>query len=1090
MAFNLIEIYKKKLQPTLSRLNVVEQARALPQFVESKIPGGFEGAKQRISQSKADDFVFNIPRLTQSLQKSPVVQNIKPLKKSIQAVDYGANRFGNYLQNTYYESLKDIPKALSGITNPKPIEFAGTKTTPNQSRALNVGRLGFDILGSIPDPSDLLFGSYNASKGALTKYGQGERDPMKLADAAIKSASLESTPGLGEALQAKGGLKDIANIAEFPIILGAGFASSRKSAKSSMKVALDNEKRIEELVGASKNWRILPQENQIGFIQNLREVGELVIPDVVNNKAFRKATSTDPDLWIKTTSRFLEEALTAAKNPDKLSNFGFQTKPLRRLDTKTPPISREIKDTVEHVVKSSDIPVTSKVHLFDYIRTPEPVLNKIGLGDEAKLLRKADEAYKASLKEEIPRITEWAKRVPQEGASQRIFKYLDGQDIKLEGEELKVANEIKTYLKQWADKLGLPEDKRIASYITHIFEQDFIKKEFDPEVAKLIENRIPGSVYDPFLEKRLGQLGYVEDTWKALEAYVKRATRKYNFDPALKRLQESSKDIPLENQKYIQNVASKINLRPSTVDNLLDNFIKSSPVGYKFGQRPTAYLTGKGRRWIYRATLGLNVGSAVRNLTQGVNTYAKLGEKYTLWGYTELASKMANKNLDELYRVGVLDDNIIQDRNFHAVKKAAEKVDEVLWTFFDMAEKINRGSAYFGAKRKALAKGVSEEEAIEYAKKIVRDTQFTFGKVDTPVALSGDITKTLFQFQSFGLKQAEFLGGMVRNKDIAGLARYTGASIAALYSIGNLIGMDWKEFIPFYQNFSEGKMPTPPIIQVGKSLAATPGLLSEDEQKQDNAKRELGKLAGLTIPAGTQIKKTIGGLKTVGKGISETAKGRVRSPVDQTATNYVRGALFGEYNLPEMQEYYDKKRKPLGESQSELVKSVSSSERKNTYGKIIATREENAADDEVKEQVRGDGQVRSSKRKVFYYDEESDEVKSIPLQRDLKLPKMSGNETIDKELLKDYKSTLTKKQGDVMDLYKLGYMSAEEASKWYNTLEAFKDQVSKRTKKSGGAKKAKYVPFNPPKAKSRTSSRPKLKLLGQESVKITAPSIN
>jgi hypothetical protein len=83
------------------------------------------------------------------------------------------------------------------------------------------------------------------------------------------------------------------------------------------------------------------------------------------------------------------------------------------------------------------------------------------------------------------------------------------------------------------------------------------------------------------------------------------------------------------------------------------------------------YATRAIRQIVYRGTLGLNIGSAVRNLTQGANTYAKLGGKYTLVGYTKLALKLASNNLDEVYDGGVLNDNLIQSARSASTKKAS-----------------------------------------------------------------------------------------------------------------------------------------------------------------------------------------------------------------------------------------------------------------------------------------------------------------------------------------------------------------------------------------------------------------------------------
>ncbi len=544
-----------------------------------------------------------------------------------------------------------------------------------------------------------------------------------------------------------------------------------------------------------------------------------------------------------------------------------------------------------------------KVNILDYFRTPDRVFKKIGLENESKLLRKGYDTYKSDLKLELDKVSEWSKRVPNEGSSERIFRALDGEKIKLEGNELVVAKEIRDYLKVWADKLDLPYEGRITKYIPHIFEKGEITTEFDPEIAKMIESKVPGSVYNPFMQKRIGVDNYVVDTWRALDAYIKRATRKVNIDPALDKISEASNKLDLESFNYVKKYIDKVNLRPTETDSLIDNGVKTI-FGTKYTNRPTAYLTGKLRMTISRALLGLNPGSAVRNLSQGSNTYANLGEKYTIKGYLGL---LKNGNMEELYKAGVLDD-AIADRNISAVKLKWQKVDDVLFKLFDWTEKINRGSAFFGAKAKGLDKGMTEEQAIEFAKKMVRDTQFTFGSIDTPVAVNNDLMKTVTQFLSYGMKQVEFLGEKIQAKDVVGLMRFTGAQLLYIYTIGKLIGMDWKEIIPITRF-------DPPAIKLAKNIK---NVISPNQYTSRG--EALVDTATMIIPAGSQAKKTLQGLGTVNRGYSKTPSGNVRFPVEKSTSNYIRGGLFGQWNLPEAQEYFKTDGSPMGKNQSKIVK--------------------------------------------------------------------------------------------------------------------------------------------------------------------------
>lgn len=586
-------------------------------------------------------------------------------------------------------------------------------------------------------------------------------------------------------------------------------------------------------------------------------------------------------------------------------------------------------ESLGQTISKGNIDVKKKVNLLDYIRTPDRVLKKIGLEKEAGLLRRQYDKYIKELPQEIDKVTAWSKRVSKIGNA-KIFNYLDGDTtINLTPEEMQVASEVKAYLKEWAEKLKLPEDKRISHYITHIFEPDFIQKEFDQDLANIIKDKVPGSVYDPFLEERLGKKGYIEDTWRALDAYVKRATRKYNMDVALKPLAKKAEGLEQSQYDYVKKYIDRVNLRPTKLDNLVDNTIKSV-IGYKLGQRPVTSLTRTARQMIYRGALGLNVGSAVKNLTQGVNTYAKLGEKYTIKGYYDLLTK----GTKELIENGALGQDIIQDRALSSTRKFWEKFDRKLFYLFDSVEKINRGAAYYGGKSKALAMGMSENEAIEYAKKLVRDTQFTFGSIDTPVALQSDIAKLLAQFQTYTLKQGEFLAEMAHTKDYAGLMRYSLGSLAIAATIGKAIGMEWKDFIPMLRFGAPPAIKAP--LEIGKTIIGARdkwGNIPSMEQRG----RSISNALVPYVPAGVQSKKTYEGLRDTIQGYSESPSGRIRYVLPYTMGTKIQGGIFGTYATPQAKEYHNKERSVLGAKQSDTIKALK--DKAAAYNRIMSKRE-------------------------------------------------------------------------------------------------------------------------------------------------------
>lgn len=563
---------------------------------------------------------------------------------------------------------------------------------------------------------------------------------------------------------------------------------------------------------------------------------------------------------------------------------------------------------------SRNIPKVAKVHFFDYLGTPEFVLEKLGLQRGAELLQEAKETAADLKTEALNKVQSWKSEV--EAATKgdplskvRIFRYLDGEARIVKSEmsptELKVAGEIKEYLQGWASRLGLPEDHQISNYITHIFDKESIPTSVesvfdDPELAEIMNTTPAKSVYDPFLQARMGKKGYKQDVWAALDAYVKRGTRKEAMDPALEAITDMAKKLDGKSYQYVVNLTHRINMRPTELDDLLDSFLTQHVVGNKFTSRPTAYLTSKLRNIFYRGTLWANLSSPLRNLSQGANTYAKLGERYTIVGYAKLFGKMASNNLQELYDSHILDDSYIQDKKLGVYKTLLQKADPVMYSMFTASEKINRGAAYFGAKSKALAQGLSEEQAIKYAKRIVRETQFSFSSVDTPVALNSDIAKTVAQLQTYNVKQTEFFARMLKDKDFAGLTRWTLASFAFLFSIGKLFGMSPSQLLP---SIGLGGSPTVGLVSDLGTLI-NPGA---NAQSKSTAKNDLGTKTWQLIPGGGQLRKTLQGIAAYNRGKDVTATGKTRYVIPHTLGSFLQASMFGKSSLPEAQAYYNKK---------------------------------------------------------------------------------------------------------------------------------------------------------------------------------------
>ena len=569
--------------------------------------------------------------------------------------------------------------------------------------------------------------------------------------------------------------------------------------------------------------------------------------------------------------------------------------------------------TLEQITKDyyPKINVKQKVGIHDFFRTPDRVLRKMGLGPEYDLLDNSYRNYQIELPAHLDVLKDWMKRATQKGANERIFDYLDGKakESILSPVEKDIVGEIKTYLRDWADRLNIPMDERISHYITRLFDSEEIKMEFDPDLARIITDKVPGGVYDPFLVQRIGRMGYKRDAWLALEAYVKRAVRKANMDPALERLKGKADTLEKTQYDYVKNYLDDVNMRPTMAEEWANNSIKTF-FGYRWGDRPALSMTNAARMMIYRGALGLNIKSAIRNLTQGINTYAKLGEKYTIIGYTKLLTGQFDRK--EIAQIPAITGNIVEKR-LSSKPTVMEKLDYGLFAAMKVAEYTNRVSAYLGAKAKAIAEGKSEYEAVKYAEKIVKDTQFSYTSIDTPRALRGPFMKTILQFGSYAIKQSEFMIELAKSKDIPGMIRFTLATGLTMYTLGKSLGIDWEDVVPlsYFTNLlgwgKGGRFGGPAVLQLPKAaFGEVSDALTKGSVDPLKSGKNMLNASLIFLPGGIQGKRIYDGLNTY-------YTDDFKESIERTPLNMGKAMILGKQSITnkgeEIRGIYDKAKK-------------------------------------------------------------------------------------------------------------------------------------------------------------------------------------
>lgn len=555
-------------------------------------------------------------------------------------------------------------------------------------------------------------------------------------------------------------------------------------------------------------------------------------------------------------------------------------------------ISDMVKEATDNSIKQRLEGQTNKVFLIDW-RSPENVFKKLGLHQDVYMpLKKGQELTAREIDAGYTKMNTWFKELKgnKAQASVKIFDYLDGKSVNLSPVELKVSGEIRQYLQEWADKLGLSESQRITDYITHVFEKDLAggKKVIPEELTRILDYVRPKGVFNPFLENRTGAIGYKRDVFAALDAYIRRSARALYLDEPIKTASKYADMEGTQAQNYLDRFLKNLQGRPDSFEKWLDmNVMQVLPgglrnkIGARPGKRMTQALTGQ----IYRGALGLNLSSALKNLTQGVNTLAELGPQSTLYGY----AKLLKSGTKELVDNGVIDDMLIADYRRTPIKNTLQKMDNVLFYLFETAEKINRGSAYFAGKRYGLQHGLTEENAIEFAKAVVRKTQFAYGKLDTPLAMQHSLGKVAFQFSTFPLKQAELMGGWVRNKEYAKILRYTISSLAVVYAVGDLLGIQPQDMV--FKNIVPGLGPIPELAGAGASVGTS---LVSGRTPDWKAKQTVLNAPKLLIPAGVQADKVIQGLKANREGGVYDKRGYMKYPI-KGLKDQIISPLLGTY---------------------------------------------------------------------------------------------------------------------------------------------------------------------------------------------------
>ncbi len=262
-------------------------------------------------QNVAKPLAFGVPqaqRIVSNINQKAL--QVKPINTYVERVAKPlANAGTQYAKNVYIKSAQDIPQAYKQIQQPG----LGNKL-------LGTGRLGLDILGAIPDPTDILFAGYDFTKGAV-RGAQQKMGPLDIARAGIKAATRGETPSLGQLFQNQT-VRGVADVAELPLLLAAGYTKGKFDSRKMQQLAPELG-RVKSLLSG---YDLYKPEDQIKVFNQVGEVLKRL--GYKPSKDLNRLISSNPREYLNFAKGLIDDALYSATNPEV--RFGMNVRNLKK----------------------------------------------------------------------------------------------------------------------------------------------------------------------------------------------------------------------------------------------------------------------------------------------------------------------------------------------------------------------------------------------------------------------------------------------------------------------------------------------------------------------------------------------------------------------------------------------------------------------------------------------------------------------------------------------------------------------------------------------------------------------------------------
>jgi len=392
------------------------------------------------------------------------------------------------------------------------------------------------------------------------------------------------------------------------------------------------------------------------------------------------------------------------------------------------------------------IPLLKEVGILERLRPTRQVFQKMGLRAEV-----SEPAFEAEIKiyEDLMAFRAELKGIRSlvpKGRERAVFRALEnpGEVVELTANEQKALAWFRKYFEDWAGKLKIPREKIKKNYVTHIFEAEIAQMlkaghPLDPALIRALDFVTPKTVFNPFLQKRLGQtIGLKENPFAAAEAYEARALKVYHYEPLIQKIRVYEKYLPPNAARYLRSFITRITSRPLPIDREANQTLKEFaskieklPGGDLLAKHLTSgnasgLLAYRFASSLYFLWLGFKPTSAIRNLSQHLLALCEVGPIHFLGGFGLRATSEGKAVLKESLVLRSRRQAFLPGIDASFTDRWTDKTREVAMYMFRWADKQNVSDAFLSGYAEAKGLGLPRDWCIKRGDEVAADTQYIY----------------------------------------------------------------------------------------------------------------------------------------------------------------------------------------------------------------------------------------------------------------------------------------------------------------------------------------------------------------------------